>query len=168
MFSCALRNPSLPPFSKVRNSPLWQRGVRGDFLFVRRFKFLMKRVCQKGDWRHSIEKLGVVNDFKDQTFVFLQPLQAFQVWSPIIFTTERCWACPTECIWTGSLSAWATAWEETSFHVLGIYWFDRRAIRKDFGWNSESKPCYIPGRASSPSVCGRQGSRYRWHSRLHD
>ena len=30
----------------------------------------MGRVCQKGDWRHSIEKLGVVNDFKDQTLLF--------------------------------------------------------------------------------------------------
>src|SRR4030042_4023795 len=37
-FLC-IKNPSLPPFSKGRDSPLWQRGVRGDFLFVRRSKF---------------------------------------------------------------------------------------------------------------------------------
>ncbi|MCJ7493980.1 MAG: hypothetical protein MUP68_07040, partial [Deltaproteobacteria bacterium] len=24
-------NPSCPPFKKGRNSPLWKRGVRGDF-----------------------------------------------------------------------------------------------------------------------------------------
>jgi predicted RecB family nuclease len=38
----------------------------------------MKRVCQEGDWRHLTGKWSKVNDFKDQTFVFLLPVQTFK------------------------------------------------------------------------------------------